>query len=128
MSLAKTCSNRVEVRTIGRQEEQLGAGGADGASHCLSFVTAEIVDDDDVAGLECRNQELLDVSEEAFAIDRSVDHARGIDTVVAKCGEEGQRPPAAMRNLRDQSFAARRTTVGARHVGLGPSLVDKDKA
>src|SRR5512140_2069181 len=41
----------IEVRAVRRQEEQLGAGGADSASHGLSFVTAEIVDDDDVAGL-----------------------------------------------------------------------------
>jgi hypothetical protein len=34
----------VEIGTIGRQEEELGAFGADGPPHGLSLVTAEITD------------------------------------------------------------------------------------
>ena len=105
LSLAKTCSIGLRSGLIGRQEEQLGAGRADRVAHGLALVTAEIVDDDDVAGLERRHQELLDIGQEAFAVDRPVDHARGVDAVVAQRGEEGQRPPVAMRGFGDQPFA-----------------------
>jgi hypothetical protein len=36
--------------------------------------------------------------------------------------------PAAVRDFGDQSLAARRPAVEARHVGLGPGLVDEDQA
>ena len=75
-------------------------------------MTAEIVDDDDVAGLERRHQNLLDIGQEAFTVDRPIDHARRIDAVAAQRGEEGQRPPAAMRRFGDQPLAPRRAAVG----------------
>jgi hypothetical protein len=40
-------------------------------------VAAEIVHDDDVAGLEDRNELLLDIGAEAFAVDRTVEDTRG---------------------------------------------------
>ena len=58
----------VEIGTVGRQEEQLGAGGADGSTPGFAFVTAEIVNNDDVAGIECRHEQLLDIGQEALAV------------------------------------------------------------
>jgi len=91
-------------------------------------VTAEIIHDDDVAGLEGRDEDLLDIGEETRAIDRPIEHAGGGNPVVTQAGEEGHRPPVPVRNLAEQSCAARAATVGARHVGLGPGLVDEDEA
>ncbi|OPY95441.1 hypothetical protein A5906_08370 [Bradyrhizobium sacchari] len=97
----KSLLDRIEVETIGRQAEQLCAsGGANGAPDGLSFVTAGVADDDNVAGLERWHQHLLDLGQEAFAVDRSVDHALSVDPVVAQRSKEGQRPPAAMWSLR----------------------------
>jgi hypothetical protein len=70
---------------------------------------------------------LLNVGKEALAVDRPVDDAGRIDPVGAQCGEEGERAPAAMRDLRDQPLAASAASVSARHVGLGLSLVDEDE-
>jgi hypothetical protein len=75
--------DRIEVRAVGRQEEELGAGHSDGTAHGLSFVTAEIVHNDDVAGSEGGYQQLLDIGEEALAVDRPVDDARRVDPVGA---------------------------------------------
>jgi hypothetical protein len=91
-------------------------------------VTAEIVDDDNVAGPERRYQNLLDIGQEALTIDRPIDHAGRIDAVATERGEEGQRSPTAMRRFGDQPPAPRRAPVGSRHVGLGPSLVDEHQA
>jgi hypothetical protein len=43
LSLAKACSIGLRSGEIARQEEQLGAGGADQAAHGLALVTAPSV-------------------------------------------------------------------------------------
>lgn len=83
IQLGEDLLDRIEVGTVGRQEEQLCAGGADGATHGLG--------------------------QEASAIDRPLDHTGSTDAVVAQRREEGQGPPAAVRSLRP---AARRGARG----------------
>jgi len=125
LSLAKTCS-------IGlRSGEYLGRNTSlapDRGAHRLSFVRAEVVEDHHVAGPEGRDQELLDVSPEALAVDWAVEQAGRFDPVVAERGEEGRSRPAAMGDLVDEPLSLRRPTAKAGHVGLGPSLVDEDEA
>ena len=89
---------------------------------------AEVVHDDDVAGLQRRHQELLHIGPEALAVDRAVDDAGGRDAIVAQRREEGHGAPMAVRHLGMQRRAAAMPAVGARHVGLGPGLVDEDEA
>jgi hypothetical protein len=60
-------------------------------------VAAEIVDDDDVARLERRQQNLFDISLEEVAVDGAIDDARGVETVGAKRRQEGQRLPRRAR-------------------------------
>jgi hypothetical protein len=74
------------------------------------------------------HQHLLDIGKEALPVDRPVDDAGSIEPVVAQRCQKGERAPAAVRDLGHQPFAARRTAVGARHVGLRPCLVDEDEA
>ena len=90
-------------------------------------MAAEIVHDDNVPGLEDRQELLLDVGAEAFAVDRSVEHARGCEPVAAQCAEEGQRPPAALGREAAQAFAFRPPAAQWGHVGLDPGLIDEDQ-
>ena len=79
LSFAKSCSISVEsaalheVGAVGRQEKEMAAGPPDGAAGGLAFVTAEVVEDDDVARRERRGENLLDVEGEELAVDRAVD-------------------------------------------------------
>src|ERR1700694_5089963 len=66
--LGKDLFDRVQVRRIFRQEEQLGAGGPNELAHGFAFVAAEIVQDDDVAGLQGWDEYLFDVGPEASPI------------------------------------------------------------
>jgi hypothetical protein len=90
-------------------------------------VAAQIVDDDDVAGLLGRHEHLFDVSTEALAVDRPVDDAGSIDAIASQSGEEGQGSPAALRGSGNELLAARRPAASGRHVGFGPGLVDEDQ-
>jgi hypothetical protein len=90
-------------------------------------VAAEIVEDDDVAGLERRHENLFDVSPEAFTVDRSIDNAGGVDAVAAQGGKECERSPAAVWDFGDELASARRPAAQRRHVGLGPGFIDEDQ-
>ena len=87
-----------------------------------------MVHDHDVAGLEGRRQGRLDIGEEAFAVDRAVEDARGGDPVVAERGEEGRGLPVAVGDGGDDPLTAPGPAVAARHVGRGPGLVDEHQA
>jgi len=127
LELGKDLLDRVEVRAVGRQEEEASAGGTNGAAHGLPLVAAEIVDDDDIAGFEGRNEHLFDIGEEAFAIDRSVNDAGRIDAVVPQGRQECQGSPMALGYLRQEFVPARCPATHARHVGFRPGLIDEDQ-
>ena len=65
-----------EVRAIGWQVPEGGPGGLEGALDAGDLVGPEIVGDDNVAGLQGRHQDLVDVGAEALAIDRAVEDRR----------------------------------------------------
>jgi hypothetical protein len=97
LSLAKDLFDRVEVGAVGRQEQELGAGGSDRAADGEALVAAKVVHDDDVARAQGWDEELLHPGEEALAVDRPVEDAGRVDAVVTKGSDEGEGAPAAVR-------------------------------
>lgn len=91
-------------------------------------MAAEVVHDDDVARIERRHEELLDPCGEALAVDRPIEHARGVDPIMAKCCQEGQRSPFAERGAGDELCSSRCPAPDRRHVRLRPGLIDEDEA
>ena len=72
LELGEDLLDRVEVGRVFGQEDEARPDGSDGLSHRLSLVGAEIVEDDDVARLEGRGEELFDIGAEAFAVNGAV--------------------------------------------------------
>jgi hypothetical protein len=89
------------------------------------FVGAEIVENDHVSRMEGGNERLLDISREASAVDRAVEHQRRFDAIAPQSRDEGERLPMSVRRLGDQALAFRPPTAQRRHVGLDPRLVDE---
>lgn len=104
------------------------AGGSDGVTGGFAFVTAEIVEDDDIALFQGWSERLLDPVGEDATIDRSIEDQWRDDAVVAQSSQKGQCLPMAMRHLVDQRLTSRAPAVGAGHVGFDPGLVDEDQA
>ncbi len=78
--------------------------------------------------VERGDEDLFDVSEEAFAVDRTVQESRGAGAVTMQSGQERHGLPAAVRHLGLEPQAAWRPAPQRRHVGLSPGLVDEDQA
>jgi hypothetical protein len=61
LELGEDLLDRVEVGVVGGQEEEFGAGSADGVADGLALVRSQIVHDDDVARREFGRQTLFDI-------------------------------------------------------------------
>jgi len=119
--------DRIEVGRIGRQIPQPRPGSVDEAAQRGRLVAAEIIHDDDVAGLEDWNELLFDISSKAFAVDRTVEDAGGRELIAAKGAEEGQCPPVAMWREASHPIALRPPSAQRSHAGLDPGFVNKDQ-
>ena len=127
LELCEDLFDGVEVGGVFRQEHQAGSDISDRLAHRLSFVGSEIVEDDDVARLQSRHEELIDIGAETLAVDGSVKQAGRVDAVVAQGGEERRGLPLALRNLVDEALSLRRPAAKPCHVGLRPGLIDEDQ-
>jgi len=101
-------------------------------------MAAEIIHDDNVTWFQCRHEELLDISGEAFAVDwaiplrlrlwgTDVEHARRIDPVMAQRGQERHRVPVTIGSFGAKPLSFCTPPAQGSHIGLGPCLVNKDK-
>jgi hypothetical protein len=90
-------------------------------------MTSALVHDDNVARREDWEANLLDISAEACAIDRSVDDAGRGEPGAPLRRQERERPRFAERRFGDQALACGAAAMGARHVGFGPGLVDEEE-
>ena len=122
LSLAK-----IEVRAVWRQEQEVSASGSNGRARRLSLVAAQIVEHDNVALDECRDQDLLDVGAEDLAVDGSIDHPRRIDAIMPQGGEEGHGLPVTLRDMRLQTLLSRTPAAQRLHIRLHPRFVDEDQ-
>jgi hypothetical protein len=102
-------------------------GGADRGANGAALVAAEVVHNDDVAWREDGRENLLAISAEACAIDRSVDDAGRGEPVATQRRQKREGLPFPKRRFGDQAFASGASAMSAGHVGLRPGLVDEDK-
>jgi len=119
--------DRVEVRAVGRQEEKSGTASLDCGLNPVDFVAAKIVEYDDVAVAQLRCQNLFDIGAEDRPVHGAIDHEGRDNPVRSKTGHEGAGFPVPVRSRAVCAFAARSTSVTARHVGRRPCFVDEDQ-
>ena len=127
LDLGEGLLDRVEIGRVGRQEPEPCAGGPDGMTDGCGFMAAQIVHDHDVAGLQGRQQLLLDIGAEAFTVDRAIEDAWRGELVAAQRAQEGQGSPMAVRGEAAQALSPWSPAAKRGHVGLDPRLVDEDQ-
>ena len=127
LELGERLFDRVQVRTVGRQIEQLGAHRADRSADRWVLMAGQIVHDHDVAWSEGWDQELLQPGEETLGVDRAIQDAGRDDAVPSQSGHEGECLTRAVRHFADQTLTSGAATMQAGHVGLHPGLIDEDQ-
>lgn len=119
--------DRVEVRRVRRQIAQHGSRLFDEAAHLFALVRTEIVHDDDVAFCKRRDENLGNISLEAFGVHGSVQNHRRRQAIGAQAGGEGGNLPVAVGNATLHALTAQAAAVTARHVGGAARLIDEDE-
>ena len=115
--------NRIEVGTVGREEQEPRADLAQGTGGTGTFVAGEVVENDHIALLQRRHQLGGNIEFEHLAVHRPVDDPRGVDPVMAQGTDKGLGAPMSERRMIDQALAARGPAGGLDHVGLHGGFV-----
>ena len=103
--------DRIEIRTIGREESQVRACVLDGDSDLGLFVDHEIVEHHHIARAQGGHQHLLDVGEETHIVDGPIEHGRGAQALEAEGGDDGVRLPVTARRVIVKPRAAWTPTI-----------------
>ena len=128
LKLGEHLLDGIEIGAFGRQEEKVGAGIAYRPSDGLASMAAQIAEDDDVAGVECRDEALDHPSVECRAVDGPVEHERSIDPVVAQGGKERHGAPAGVGCPADQAMSAGAPASPRAMLVSAQVSVDEDEA
>ena len=64
--------DRIEVGAVGWQKSDQRADRLDSRTDLRLFVDGEVIEDDDVAGAQSRDEDLLDIRTEADGVDRAI--------------------------------------------------------
>ena len=118
----------VEVRAVGRQEEEPSAFGLDGLFGDRTLVGGQIVHDDDVAAPQRRGELGLDVGLEDAPVHRRVDDEGGGERPATQAGDEGLGFPMAEGGFGAQPPSFQAAPARAGHFGVRPRLVDEHQA
>ena|GEM_PF-1813565 len=87
----------------------------------------EIVKDDDVAGLEGRNQRLLNPCSKDHSVDRAIKHQRRDDAIASQSRQEGHGVPMTIGSLGHQLMTPSAPAAKTGHIGLDPCLINEDQ-
>jgi len=118
--------DRIEVWTVGRQKSEVRTGGFDGRADLGLLVNGEIVEHDDIAGPECRDEHLLHVGAKAGGIDRAIEDGGCGDPAGPESGDDRVRLPMAARRVIAQPDAAETATIAAQQIGGDAAFIDED--
>jgi hypothetical protein len=120
--LCKDLFDRLEIGTVGGQEQQPRSCGPDRLANDLALMTCKIIHDYDVALFQTGHQNLIDIKLEAFSLDRAIKDARRCDCSMAQGRQEGHGFPVTLRNMSQQPLPFAAPSPDRSQVGFGPGL------
>jgi len=118
--------DRIEVRTVRREESNEGAHVLDRGLHLRLLMDREVVEDDDVARAQRWHQDLFDVGEERRAIHGPIEHRGRAQTLKTERGDHRVGLPVTARRVIAESGAARAAAVAPEQIGRHAAFIEKD--
>jgi len=128
LELGEQLLDWIEIWTVGRQEEEPRSSRPDDVADGLALVRAEIVENDNVPGLQCFDEFGFDIDAEGLRIDGAVNDPRRLYPIMPQRGDEGHRLPMTVWRVSHQPLAAHTPAAQWRHVGLDPCFIQEDQA
>lgn len=121
----KCVFDRIQIGTVFRQKPEARPDVFNRTAHRRALVTRQVVQDDDVPGGQRRDEDLLDVGEEARAINRAIKHGRRGEARHAKRSEKRRRMPAPVGRMIGYPGAVETTPIPPHQVGPHATFIEK---
>jgi hypothetical protein len=118
--------NRIEIGTVGRQKAEMRAGLFDGRAHRGLLVHYEVVEDDNIARPQGRDQHLLDIRTKRGIVDRAIEDRRRADAIDAQAGNDRVRLPVTERRVVPEPDAARAASIAAQEIRGDARFIEED--
>lgn len=127
LELGEGIFDRIEIGTVGRQIVEFGAAGLNGKPDARDLVGGQIVHNDDIAWAQYGDQHLLDPSQEALSVHRTIEKHRRNKTRKRETADKGDGLPMTVRNRGAATFAFRGPATKPCHLRRKAALIDKDQ-
>lgn len=117
----------IEIGAVGRREEEPRAACFEDGFGFFAFVTGEIVEDNDVAGIECGSELGFDIGFEGHAVHWAIDDPWCGQAITAQRSDECLGFPVTGGSARFQALVAPCPSAQSRHLGRGRRFINEDK-
>ena len=118
--------DRIEIRTVGRQEPEVRAHGRECRADLGLLVDGEVVEDDDIARPERGHQDLLDIRAKTRGVDRAIKHGRCREPLQPQGGNHGASFPMTAGCVIAEPRPAKTPPIPAEEVRGHAALIQED--
>lgn len=119
--------DRIEVRAVGREEKEPSAPFSEDGAGSFALVAGKIIEDHDIARLECWGELGFNICLEDRAVHGPVDYPWRGQMVVPQASNERLCHPVSKGGVGLEAMAAARPSAQAGHLGRCSGLVDEDE-
>ena len=126
--LRKREFDRIEIRAVGRQKPKARADTFNRRLYLRLFVHRQVVEDDDIARPQGRDEHLLDVREKRGIVDWTIEDGRCENAIDAQSRHDRVGLPVSVGRVVAQSQTARAAAVAPEQIGGDAGLVNEDVA
>src|ERR1700691_4187322 len=128
LQLRPSVLDRIEVGRVARKEDEARTSGLHQIAYACGLVGTELVENDDVAGLQLGSEALLDVGVEGASVHRPVEHHRRDDAFERQRCRHRDVVAPVLRNRVACTLADGRARIRASHREVDPRFVDEEQS
>lgn len=119
--------DRIEIRAVGRQEQEARAGVGDEALRLFVLMARQVVEDHRVTLAQNGDEDLRDIGEETLGVDRPLEHKGRNQSLAGEARKKRRCLPMTVRRMAEGTCADVGPGVTTRHRCRRPSLVEENQ-